>query len=135
MSPEAPHQLTPVHEHVHRHTGGSPNASSQRMGGVALLLCGLAFVSAPLLILVPYIGFLPALVAATAVVIACLALRRGHQRNGMAVSALIVGVALFALLGGVATAWNLMIVNPAISDYDELQSVLDRIPDLLFGKR
>jgi len=105
------------------------------MGGVALLLCGLALLSAPLLILVPYIGYLPALVAATAVVIACLALRRGGQRNGTAVSALIVGVALLALLGGVATAWNLMIVNPAISDYDELHSVFDRIPDLLFGKR
>jgi hypothetical protein len=135
MSPEAPHPPTPVHQHVDRHAEGAPNASAQRMGGVALLLCGLALVSAPLLILVPYIGFLPALVAATAVVIACLALRRGHQRNGMAVAALIVGVALFALLGGVATAWNLMIVNPAISDYDELHSILDRIPDLIFGKR
>jgi hypothetical protein len=132
MSSEAPHRLTPVYEHAGRNTAGAPNRSAPRMGGVALLLCGLALLSAPLLILIPYIGFIPALGAATAVVIACLALRRGHQRNGTAVSALIVGVALFALLGGVATVWNIIIVNPAISDYDELHSVLDRIKDLLF---
>ncbi|MDN6304494.1 MAG: hypothetical protein L0J74_01615 [Corynebacterium sp.] len=127
-------QGTPVHVYQHNQSSPAPGGKSAIGSGiVALLLCVAAFVTAPLLLLIPYIGFVPALLAAAGVVVAALGLRGSTHGTGTAVTGLIVSVAVFALLAGIATLWNVVVADPAIRDYDELHEVIDYIKGLVFG--
>ncbi|UAL30428.1 hypothetical protein K8W59_02565 [Nocardioides rotundus] len=93
----------------------------------------MALLAAPIFLLIPYVGFLPALVAGAGIVVAWTGLRGSTHGAGVAVTGLIVSVVLFALLAGVATMWNVVVADPAIRDYDELHEVIDYIKTLVFG--
>lgn len=112
---------------------GATAASGPRCEHRALVLAGVAFLSAPVFLLVPYIGFLPALIAGAGAVVAGVGLRGSSRGAGTAVAGLIVSVVVFALLAGVATMWNLVVADPAIRDYDELGKVVAHIEQLVLG--
>lgn len=135
MSSSYPPQGTPP-VHVYQHNQAAPQAlgkSATTSGIIALLLCAGAFLAAPLLLLIPYIGFLPALLAGAGIIVAGLGLRGSNRGTGIAVTGLIISVIVFALLAGVATLWNVMIADPAVRDYEELHEVIDYIKSLIFG--
>lgn len=119
-----------------RHDEQPPQAETLRnatSGGIVALICaGAALVSAPLLLLIPYIGFLPAIIAGVGVLIAIRSLRRSTHRAGIATAGMITAVVVFALLAGVATLWNVLIADPAVRDYHELHDVIEYIKDLIF---
>lgn len=123
--PETPTRRIPT-------TTQQPDQRSATTGGIIALICaGLALASAPLL-LIPYIGFLPALIAGAGAVTAFRALRRSSHRTGIATAGLIVAVVVVALLAGVATLWNVFIADPAVRDYQELHDVIEHIKGLFF---
>lgn len=128
-----PHSGPPVHVHQHNETAGQTvSKSATRSGILALVLCAVAFLSAPLL-LIPYLGFLPAVVAGAGIVVAWSGLRRSTHGTGLAVTGLIISVVLFALLAGIATVWNVVVADPAIRDYEQLHEVIDHVKTLIFG--
>lgn len=134
MSAEPPDRHSPVD--IHQHDGPSPawpDRSAAGSGILALVLCLAAFVVSPPLLLIPYIGFVPALLAAAGIAIAGTGLRRSDHGTRTAVTGLIVSVVVFALLAGIATLWNLVVADPAVRDYDELHEVIDYIKTLVFG--
>lgn len=102
-------------------------------GIIALVLAGVALLSAPVFLLIPYIGFLPALIAGAGALIAGIGLRGSTRGTGAAVAGLIVAVVVFALLAGVATMWNVVVADPAIREYDELHKVIEYVKQLVFG--
>lgn len=123
-----------VHTHQNNQTGPPGTGKSATSSGVfALALTGVALLSAPVFLLIPYIGFLPALIAGAGAVVAGLGLRGSSRGTGTAVAGLIVSVVVFALLAGIATMWNLVVAGPAIGDYNELHEVIDYIKQLIFG--
>ncbi len=109
--------------------------SDQRLattGGIIAVVCaGFALVAAPLLLLIPYVGFLPAFIAGVGAIVAFHVLRRSPYRTGIATAGLIVAVVVFALLAGIATLWNVLIANPAVRDYQELHDVIEYIKGLI----
>ncbi|MDN6793666.1 MAG: hypothetical protein L0L69_01140 [Propionibacterium sp.] len=112
----------------------APDDRAATTGGlVALGLSGLARVTAPLLLLGPYLGCAPAVLAGVGALVASRALRRAPRRTGLAVTGLVTSVIVFALLAGVATVWNVLVADPAVRDYDELHEVLRYARDVLFG--
>lgn len=122
--------------HIHQNNQQYPataGKSATSSGILSLILAGVAFLSAPIFLLIPYAGFLPAIIAAAGVVIAIVGLRGSTRGTGTAVAGLIVSVVVFALLAGVATMWNLVVADPAIRDYDELHEVIEYIKSLVFG--
>ena len=128
----------PDHPHVHIHQNNQPypataGKSATSSGILSLVLAGVAFLSAPIFLLIPYIGFLPAIITAAGAVIAIAGLRGSTRGTGTAVAGLIVSVVVFALLAGIATMWNRVIADPAIRDYDELHEVVEYIKQLIFG--
>lgn len=133
MTSENPGRGTPIHVHQNHQPEPVRAKSATGKGIVALVLCTAAFLSAPLLILIPYVGFLPGLLAAAAVIVAWAGLRGSSRGNGTAVTALIIGVVLFAILAGIATVWNVVVADPAIRDYEQLHEAIDHIMDLVFG--
>lgn len=127
----------PEHSQVHVHQNkqqlpSSTGRSAASRGIIALVLAGAALLSAPVLLLIPYVGFLPALIAAAGAFVAGLGLRGSSRGTGTAVAGLIVAVVVFALLAGIATMWNLVVADPAIRDYDELHEVIEHIEQLIF---
>lgn len=130
---ENPGRQAPVHGVQSSKRARTAGRSATGKGVIALVLCAAAFISAPLLLLIPYVGFLPALLAGAAVVIAWCALRGAPRGNGTAATGLILGVVLFAFLAGIATVWNLVVADPAIRDYDELHGVIEYIQSLIYG--
>jgi hypothetical protein len=90
-------------------------------------------VFSPFLLLIPLLGFLPALMAAAGVAVAWAGLRRGGHGTGLALTGLVVSVVVFGLTASVATLWNFLIVDPAVRDYAELHEVIDYIRSLVFG--
>ncbi|WP_061711847.1 hypothetical protein [Kocuria palustris] len=131
MSTAENHQ---VHIHQNNLAGPPGTGKSATSSGVfALALAGVAILSAPVFLLIPYIGFLPALIAGAGALVAGLGLRGSSRGTGTAVTGLIVSVIVFALLAGIATMWNLVVADPAIRDYDELQEVIEYIKQLVFG--
>ena len=123
--PESPTRRSPV-------TAQQTDQRSATTGGIIALVCaGFALVTAPLLLFIPYIGFLPAIIAGVGAVMAFRALRRSQHRTGIATAGLIVAVAVFALLAGVATLWNVIIADPAVRDYQELHDVIEQIEGLI----
>lgn len=133
MSPDSPGREAPVHDYQNNRPAPAPGGSATGAGMVALVLCAAALLSAPALLLIPYIGFLPALIAGGAIVAAWSGLHKSDRGNGLAVTGLITGVILFAILAGLATVWNLVVADPAVRDYDELHEVIDYIKSLIFG--
>lgn len=133
MSPENPGPGAPAHEFQNNRPAPAPGRSATGAGIVALVLCAATILSAPALLLIPYIGFLPALIASGAIVAAWSGLRKSDHGNGLAVTGLITGVILFAILAGLATVWNLVVADPAVRDYDQLHEVIDYIKSLIFG--
>lgn len=128
---ENPGQQAPVH--VIQNNQPPTGKSAAGKGVIALVLCAAAFLSAPLLILIPYVGFLPAMLAGAAIIVAWSGLRGATRGDGTAVTGLIIGVVLFAILAGIATVWNLVVADPAILDYDELHDIIEHIKSLVFG--
>lgn len=129
-----PHLGTPVHVHQNNQVGSRPDEKSATGGGIiALALSTAALVTAPVFILIPYVGFLPALLAAAAIVAAGVGLRGSDPGIGLAVTGLVVSVVLFALLAGLATVWNLGVAHPAISDYDQFHDALERAQCRIVG--
>lgn len=129
---------TPAHPqvHIYQNNQTAPHGtgrSTTSSGVIALILAGVAILSAPIFLLIPYIGFLPALIAAFGAVVAGLGLRGSTRGTGTAMAGLIVSVVVFSLLAGIATMWNLVIADPAIRDYDELHEVIEYIKSLVFG--
>ncbi|MGJ3509835.1 hypothetical protein [Enemella sp. A6] len=127
MSNHTPSQLADAHE------GAAEHASAAGKGIASLVLCGVALVCAPMLLLIPYIGFVPGLLALAAVIVAWHGLRSARRGHRTAVAGLIIGVVLLAVFVGIATVWNFMVADPAIRDYDELHEVFDYIKKLIFG--
>lgn len=128
----------PEHPQVHIHQNNqqypaTAGKSATSSGILSLVLAGVAFLSAPIFLLIPYIGFLPAIIAAAGAVIAIAGLRGSHRGTGTAMAGLIVSVVVFALLAGIVTMWNLVIADPAIRDYDEMHEVIEYIKSLVFG--
>ncbi len=133
MSTPNPNPGPPVHVYQNNTPTVIGGKSATGRGIVALVLAAVALLSTPIFVLIPYIGFLPALVAGAGIVVAWTGLRGSTHGTGVAVAGLIVCVVLFALLAGIATMWNVMVADPAIRDYDELQEVIDYIKTLIFG--
>lgn len=118
------------------HPTAAPRGTGRSaVGGavVALALSTAAVLSAPLLLLIPYVGFLPALIAGAGIVVAWASLRGSTHGTGLAVTGLIVSVVLSALLAGLATVWTVVVADPAVRDYEELHEVIDHIKSLIFG--
>lgn len=134
MSTPNPNSGTPVNV-CQNNSAAAPvrGKSATRSGILALVLAAVALLSAPIFLLIPYVGFLPALVAGAGIVVAWAGLRGSTQGTGVAVTGLIVSVVLFALLAGIATMWTVVVAGPAIRDYDELHEVIDYIKTLIFG--
>lgn len=134
MSTPNPNPGTPVHVYQNNtSTAPARGKSATGRGIIALVLAAVALLSAPIFLLIPYIGFLPALVAGAGIVVAWTGLRGSTHGTGVAVTGLIVSVVLFALLAGIATMWNVVVADPAIRDYEELHDVIDYIKTLIFG--
>ena len=134
MSTEHPEQHRPVDVQKHDESSPAwPGRSAAGSGVLALVLCLAALVASPPLLLIPYIGVVPALLAAAGVAIAGAGLRRSDHGTRTAVIGLIVSVVVFALLAGIATLWNLVVADPAVRDYDELHEVIDHVRTLVFG--
>ncbi len=135
MSNSYPSQGTPPVQ-VYQHntaTPGVPPKSATGKGVVSMVLAAIALFTAPLLLLIPYIGFLPALIAGAGIIVAWAGLRGATHGTGLAVTGIIVCVVVFAILAGVATVWNLVVADPAVRDYEELHEVIDYIKSLIFG--
>lgn len=111
----------------------APQGSATGGGVLALVLSGVALLTAPVLLLLPFIGFAPALAAAAGIVLAVTGLRRATHGRGVAVTGLVVSALLFVLLLGAATVWNLGVVDPAIRDYTELHEAIDRVRSTVLG--
>lgn len=99
---------------------------------IGLCLAVVTIVSSPLL-LVPAIGFIPAIAAAIGAIVAWLGIRRSDRGTGIAMAALVICVILFGLTASVATAWTILVVNPAFGDYDQLHEVFDYVKRITFG--
>lgn len=108
-----------------------PRKSATGSGVTALVLAAVAILVAPIFLFIPYFGFLPTLIAGIAVVVAWGGLSGSTQGTGIAMTALIISVALFALLAGISTLWNVVVAHPAISDYDQLHDVINHIKNLV----
>lgn len=133
-SPYPPQGTPPVHVYQTNTTAaGAPQKSATGSGIISLVLAAGAMLTAPLLLLIPYVGFLPALVAGAGIIVAWTGLRGATSGTGLAVTGIIASVIVFAILAGTATVWNLVIAGPAVSDYDELHDVIDYIKSLIFG--
>ncbi|MDN5654147.1 MULTISPECIES: hypothetical protein [Brachybacterium] len=126
------HPQMHIHQNNQQHPA-SAGKSATSSGIFSLVLAGVAFLSAPIFLLIPYIGFLPAIIAAAGAVIAIVGLRGSTRGTGTAVAGLAVSVVVFALLAGISTMWNLVITDPAIRDYDKLHEVIEYIKQLIVG--
>lgn len=135
MSNTYPPQGTPpVHVYqTNTAAAGTPQKSAAGSGIISLVLAAGGMLTAPLLLLIPYVGFVPALIAGAGIVVAWGGLRGATSGTGIAVTGIIASVVAFAFLAGIATVWNLVIAGPAVSDYDELHDVIDYIKSLIFG--
>lgn len=134
MSAPNLHHGTPVD--INQHDQAAPpvaGASATGKATVALALSAAAVLTAPWLVLIPYVGFLPALIAGAGVVVAWAGLRGSTRGTGLGVTALIISVVLCALLAGIACVWNVVVAGPAISDYEQLHQVIDHSKSLVFG--
>lgn len=114
---------------VGRHT----EVSAAPHAAIAMGLAVVSLVSTPLLLLFPIIGFLPAIIAAAGVVVAWLGLRKSTRGTAVALVALIFCVVLLGLTASIATLWHVVVVSPAVSDYDQLHQVIEYIKELMFG--
>lgn len=128
-----PQGAPPVHVYQTNAAAGVPQKSATGGGVLSLVLAAGGMLSAPLLLLIPYVGFLPALIAGAGIIVAWAGLRGATHGTGLAVTGIIVSVVVFAILAGIATVWNLVVAGPAVGDYDELHDVTDYIKSLIFG--
>ncbi|MDN5746782.1 MAG: hypothetical protein L0H31_16940, partial [Nocardioidaceae bacterium] len=110
----SPQGTPPVHVYQNNTTApGVPSKSATGKGVVSLVLAVTAMFTAPLLLLIPYVGFLPALIAGAGIIVAWAGLRGATHGTGLAVAGLIVSVVVFAVLAGVATVWNVVVADLA----------------------
>lgn len=134
MSDSHPPQGTPpVHVYQTNAAPGAPRKSAAGSGVLSLVLAAGGMLSAPLLLLIPYVGFLPALIAGAGIIVAWSGLRGATHGTGIATTGIIASVIVFAILAGIATVWNFVVAGPAVSDYDELHEVIDYVKSLIFG--
>lgn len=111
---------TPVHP-AGRTASVPPRAGGAR--GTALLSLGLAvlaLVAAPVLVLIPVVGFVPPAIAALGLWLGCRALRTSGDDRTLPVLGIAASATVLALTGFVALMWALSVVNPAIGQYTEL---------------
>ncbi|MCQ9384307.1 hypothetical protein NQ038_09730 [Brevibacterium sp. 50QC2O2] len=133
-SPYPPQGSLPVHVYQNNTSvAGAPQKSATGSGIISLVLAASGMLTAPLLLLIPYVGFVPALIAGAGIIVAWTGLRGATSGTGLAVTGIIASVIVFATLAGIATVWNLVIAGPAVNDYDELHDVIDYITSLIFG--
>lgn len=133
MSDSHPPQGTPPVHVYQTNTAGAPQKSAAGSGVLSLVLAAGGMLSAPLLLLIPYVGFLPALIAGAGIIVAWSGLRGATHGTGIATTGIIASVIVFAILAGIATVWNFVVAGPAVSDYDELHEVIDYVKSLIFG--
>lgn len=133
MSDSHPPQGTPPVHVYQTNTAGAPQKSAAGSGVLSLVLAAGGMLSAPLLLLIPYVGFLPALIAGAGIIVAWSGLRGATHGTGIATTGIIACVIVFAILAGIATVWNFVVAGPAVSDYDELHEVIDYVKSLIFG--
>ncbi|MEL4358470.1 MULTISPECIES: hypothetical protein [unclassified Luteococcus] len=126
------HQPQPATRRIPTGAPQTDQRSATISGIIALVCTAVALAAAPFLLLIPYIGFAPAIIAGAGAVIAFRALCRSPHRTGIATAGLITAVVVFALLAGVATLWNVLIADPAVRDYQELHDVIEYIKGLIF---
>ncbi|MDN5724477.1 MAG: hypothetical protein L0G99_00915 [Propionibacteriales bacterium] len=98
--------------------------SANAHGGVSLGLSAVGLVSAPFLLWIPVVGFLPGLLAGRGGVVAWRGLAGDQRRSPILVAGLIAALGLFALLGALASVWYVMVAGPAMADYPELREAL-----------
>lgn len=142
-TPSKPRQMpvTSTWQETGAYPGPSGSSEKRRSSGrsgsgygiVSLCLAAAAFFTAPFLLLIPVAGFVPAVLAAVGIVVAWLGLRRSERTPGLAIAGSIVSVVLFGLTLSIAILWTLLVVAPAVSDYQQLHDVIDRIRAILFG--
>lgn len=101
------------------------------LGSIAL--AAVALVIAPVLILVPVVGFVPPAVAAVGLWLGCRALRRSHGDRSLSVVGVAASATVLALTGFVALMWALSVVNPAVGQYTELHQALRDAMGRLLG--
>ncbi|MFC0673843.1 hypothetical protein [Brachybacterium hainanense] len=132
MSTPNPSPGSPVHLHQHDHGTPPAGRSAGGQGAASLVLCALAVISAFPLLAVPVLGFLPALFAGAGILVAATALRGAAHGRGIAVTGLVLSVALFAILTGLATVWHLVVAGPAVT-HPWFEDGLAEVWDRLFG--
>lgn len=123
---------SPVHVHQHNLSSSPAWKSASGQGVVSLALCVLAGISAFPLLVLPVLGFLPAVFAGAGIIVADAGLRGATHGNGLAVTALILSVVLFAILAGLATLWHVVVAGPTVTDPWFLEG-LEKVWDRLFG--
>lgn len=133
MSMQNPHNVPPTQVSQPNADGqsGSPRSAAGK-DAISLVLCGAAALSAPTLLL-PIVGFLPAILAGAGIIVAWAGLRGASHGVGIAVTGLIVSVLLFAVLAGVASFWNFTVVLPSLNHDDWFRGSVEMVWDRLFG--
>lgn len=125
--PETPTRRIPT-------TAQQADQHAATTGGIIALVCaGFALASAPLLMLIPYAGFISAFIAGAGAFIALRSLRENTHRTALATAGLVTSVVVFALLAGIATMWNAFVADPAVRDYPELQEAVRYAIHAIFG--
>lgn len=128
------HQPHSVRESGHdQSVAARPVQPSTTSSGVLVIIMSVGALMISPLLLIPFVGFAPALIAGAGGFIAARSLRHSSERSAVAVSGLVIATLIFALLAGVATFWNLGVAGPAVGDYQELHDVIGHIKHLIFG--
>lgn len=128
------HQPHSVRESGHdQSVAARPVQPSTTSSGVLAIIMSVGALMISPLLLIPFVGFAPALIAGAGAFIAARSLRHSSERSAVAVSGLVIATLIFALLAGVATFWNLVVAGPAVGDYQELHDVIEHIKHLIFG--
>lgn len=111
------------------HTPGARRrpAGSRRHGVTALACAVVAVLISPALLLIPVAGALPALVAGAGAVAGWIGLRCDDTDRILAAIGFVSALVVLVLTAGAALLWTVFVVDPAISQFPELQEALRRL--------
>lgn len=132
MNYQTQHIEQPVHHGPSEPVFPQP-ADTARHGEISIVLCLLALMLTPLLVLLPIAGFIPAVLGLVGAVVAWTGLKRAPHRRGPMVTGLIASTVVFALAASIATLWHATVIVPAITDYNDLGTAVTNAWDALFS--
>lgn len=119
-------------DHQHHGAPSPVGRPATGHGTISLALSAATLLTAPIL-LIPILGFLPALLAAAGVLVAWTGLRGSMRGTGITAAGLVVTVIVFAVSAGIATAWHVGVIEPAFRDYEQLHDVIPQVLRRIFG--